>query len=118
MPQVKPLTYDLIADYEIRYNTARVVTPTHSAASLPDEKEHEIPEPRVHQVTALAALEQAREGGIQKGLVVLATGMGKTYLAAFDVAQINAKKVLFVAHREEILLQPEASFLRYTQTKR
>lgn len=118
LPQVKPLTYDLIADYEIRYNTARVVTPTHSAASLPDEKEHEIPEPREHQVTALAALEQARVGGIQKGLVVLATGMGKTYLAAFDVAQVKAKKVLFVAHREEILLQAEASFLKIHPNKK
>ena len=118
LPQVKPLTYDLIADYEIRYNTARVVTPIQSAASLPDEKEHEIPEPREHQVTALAALNQAREDGVQKGLVVLATGMGKTYLAAFDVAQVNAKKVLFVAHREEILLQAEASFLKIHPNKK
>lgn len=118
LPQVKPLTYDLIADYEIRYNAARVVTPIQSAASLPDEKEHEIPEPREHQVTALAALNQAREEGVQKGLVVLATGMGKTYLAAFDAAQINAKKVLFVAHREEILLQAEASFLKIHPNKK
>lgn len=118
LPQVKPLTYDLIADYEIRYNTARVVTPIQSAASLPNEKEHEIPEPREHQVTALAALKQAREERVQKGLVVLATGMGKTYLAAFDAAQIDAKKVLFVAHREEILLQAEASFLKIHPSKK
>ena len=118
LPQVKPLTFDLIADYEIRYNTARVVTPIQSAALLPDEKEHEIPEPREHQVTALAALKQAREEGVQRGLVVLATGMGKTYLAAFDAAQVNAKKVLFVAHREEILLQAEASFLKIHPNKK
>ncbi|MEC8374607.1 MAG: DEAD/DEAH box helicase family protein, partial [Pseudomonadota bacterium] len=118
LPQVKPLTFDLIADYEIRYNTARVVTPIQSAALLPDEKEHEIPEPREHQVSALAALKQAREEGVRKGLVVLATGMGKTYLAAFDAAQVNAKKVLFVAHREEILLQAEASFLKIHPNKK
>lgn len=38
--------------------------------------------------------------------------MGKTWLAAFDARQMHAKRVLFVAHREEILLQAEETFLR------
>jgi superfamily II DNA or RNA helicase/HKD family nuclease/SOS-response transcriptional repressor LexA len=118
LPQVKSLSYNWIQDYEVRYNTARKVTPLYSSSALPSETEHEIPTPKDHQIEALEALENARDSGFKKGLVVLATGMGKTYLAAFDAAQFNAKKVLFIAHREEILLQAEASFLKILPSKK
>lgn len=118
LQQVKPLTFDWIKEYEIRYNAARKVTPLYSSASLPDEAEHEVPSPKEHQTAALQALQQARVSGTVKGLVVLATGMGKTYLAAFDAAQFDATKVLFVAHREEILLQAETSFLKILPNKK
>ena len=36
------------------------------------------------------------------------TGIGKTYLAAFDSREY--RRILFVAHREEILKQAEKSF--------
>lgn len=118
LPQVTTLTFDWIAEYEKRYEKARKITPLYSSALLPDEQEHEIPSPKQHQAEALEALKQARESGVTKGLVVLATGMGKTYLAAFDVANFNAKKALFVAHREEILLQAETSFLKILPGKK
>lgn len=41
-------------------------------------------------------------------LVVAATGLGKTFLAAFDAR--DAARVLFVAHREELLRQAAAAF--------
>jgi superfamily II DNA or RNA helicase len=44
--------------------------------------------------------------------VVLAAGLGKTWLSAFDVKQFDAKRVLFLAHREEILLQAQQTFQR------
>lgn len=47
---------------------------------------------------------------------MLATGMGKTWLSAFDVMQMQAKNVLFVAHREEILLQAEKTFSQLIPT--
>jgi len=37
-------------------------------------------------------------------------GTGKTYLSAFDVRNVNPKKMLFLVHREQILLQAEESF--------
>ena len=40
----------------------------------------------------------------------MATGLGKTWLAAFDVFQQNVNKLLFVAHREEILSQAINTF--------
>ncbi len=65
-------------------------------------------EPRGAQIEALCALRNSREEGAEKGIVQAATGIGKTYLAAFDSA--DYKTVLFVAHREEILRQAARSF--------
>ncbi len=41
-------------------------------------------EPRGAQIEALCALENSRAEGATKGIVQAATGVGKTYLAAFD----------------------------------
>jgi len=65
-------------------------------------------QPRGAQIEALYALEDSRMEGATKALVQAATGVGKTYLAAFDSEKYE--RVLFVAHREEILKQAAASF--------
>lgn len=65
-------------------------------------------EPRGAQIEALYELKKTREAGNDKGLVVAATGIGKTYLAAFDSREFN--RVLFIAHREEILKQAYETF--------
>lgn len=79
---------------------------------LQDDKEpsNQIPlfEPRGAQIEALCALENTRAEGARRALVQAATGVGKTYLAAFDSK--NYERVLFVAHREEILKQAAESF--------
>ena len=79
---------------------------------LQDDKEssNQIPlfEPRGAQIEALCALENTRAEGAKRALVQAATGVGKTYLAAFDSK--NYERVLFVAHREEILKQAAESF--------
>ncbi len=66
--------------------------------------------PTAIQREALAALEATRVAGNRAGLVVLATGLGKTWLAAFDSRRF--RRVLFVAHREEILAQAQGVFRR------
>ena len=65
-------------------------------------------EPRGAQIEALCALEDTRAEGAKRALVQAATGVGKTYLAAFDSK--DYERVLFVAHREEILNQAAISF--------
>ena len=55
-------------------------------------------------------LSATREAGNRAGLVVLATGLGKTWLSAFDSEKL--RRVLFIAHREEILDQALATFRR------
>ncbi len=73
-----------------------------------DTKVRVLYEPRGAQIEALCALENSRAEGATKGLVQAATGVGKTYLAAFDSK--SYQRVLFVAHREEILQQAAQSF--------
>lgn len=72
-------------------------------------------EPRGAQIEALHALEASREEGYDKGLVVAATGIGKTYLAAFDSREYE--RVLFLAHREEIIKQAALSFRNVRNTE-
>ncbi|WP_096636062.1 DEAD/DEAH box helicase family protein [Clostridium cochlearium] len=73
-----------------------------------EEKIISYPKPKDAQIEALYKLKKFREEGFDRGIVVAATGIGKTYLAAFDSSEYN--KVLFVAHRQEILNQAETSF--------
>ncbi|MCS0543474.1 DEAD/DEAH box helicase family protein, partial [Aeromonas veronii] len=64
--------------------------------------------PRFAQLEALEELEKAFEEEYTSALVVMATGLGKTYLAGFFAKKF--KRVLFIAHREEILYQAQSSF--------
>lgn len=64
--------------------------------------------PRQAQVEALKALEQTIEEGYSKAMVVMATGLGKTFLAALFAKRF--KRILFIAHRQEILKQAKESF--------
>lgn len=54
-------------------------------------------QPRGVQIEALYELDKSRKDGAVKGIVHAATGIGKTYLAAFD--SVPYKRVLFVDHR-------------------
>ena len=80
-----------------------------------DTKIKPLYEPRGAQIEALCALEDTRAEGARKALIQAATGIGKTFLAAFDSKKYE--KVLFVAHREEILKQAAVSFQNVRNTK-
>ncbi len=107
-PMTTRLDQGWIDDY--RKSRPKVTVPIPVAVT--PEKPPPPPEPHTVQKEALEALEQTRAEGNQAGLVVLATGLGKTWLAAFDTERFGAKRVLFVAHREEILRQSRDTFRR------
>lgn len=111
-PRARPLSDAWIDDYE-----ARRIPPPRAIAPGSQEQEPP-PQPSAIQVEALQALQHSRVEGYRRGLVVLATGLGKTWLAAFDAEQFGARRVLFVAHREEILNQAAETFLRIRPTAR
>lgn len=63
-----------------------------------------------HQKEILDKLAIQRDNGIQRNLIVAATGTGKTVISAFDYKNLcnthpQANRILFVAHRQEILNQ-------------
>ncbi len=71
--------------------------------------------PRPHQEEILDELAAERDNGHKRNLVVAATGTGKTVVAAFDYKRLRKEadsdlKLLFVAHRREILDQSMTTF--------
>lgn len=58
--------------------------------------------PNSMQKKALNNLQELRNEGANKALLISATGTGKTYLSAFDVAAFNPSKCLYVVHRRNI----------------
>jgi len=105
-----PQSIDLTDLWIDAYEKRRVILPR---AVAPGSLEQDpAPTPTQVQQDALLALAETREEGFKRGLVVLATGLGKTWLAAFDVQQAGARRILFVAHRDEILNQAAETFLR------
>lgn len=67
-----------------------------------------------HQEEILEQLAAERDAGHTRNLVVAATGTGKTVVAALDyerlVAEHGPLRLLFVAHRHEILEQSRATY--------
>lgn len=74
--------------------------------------------PNKMQIEALANLRRLRETGKRRALLISATGTGKTYLAAFDVAAVNPRRMLFVVHRERIARDAMESFARVVDPRR
>ena len=68
--------------------------------------------PNGMQVQALEALSKLHERKEPRALLVSATGTGKTYLSAFDVAATKPRRVLFLAHRQRILDASRKSYKR------
>ncbi len=101
------ITDEVLKDYSKQWTRPNIYKDIEKEESKEDNVIN-IFEPRGAQIEALYSLEKSREEGFDKGLVVAATGIGKTYLSAFDSAKYN--KILFVAHREEIIKQAAQSF--------
>lgn len=66
--------------------------------------------PNQMQRPALKSLQFLVKSGARRGLVVSATGTGKTYLGAFAVKDFAPRRFLYVVHREQIAKKSLASF--------
>ena len=66
-------------------------------------------EPNYLQRSVLEALDYYRAKGWKKGIVVLPTGTGKTFLSAFDTLKTPGR-ILFIVHRLDILKQSKEAF--------
>ncbi|MBM4013162.1 MAG: HIT domain-containing protein, partial [Planctomycetes bacterium] len=120
--QATPLSADVVERY------AAFAARIRQIANLPLQADEPVPPvgadcqsahapsftPRPWQQEALASLTAIRRDGYSKALVAVATGLGKTWLAAFDVLAVGRElgrppRVLVIAHRAEILAQAEAT---------
>jgi len=106
-PKTRPVTTDWIDSYRNR-RTKDPIQQQAAVLEVATEPPLLIPHPHSIQVEALKNLTETRIAGKRAGLIVLATGLGKTWLSAFDSGSF--KRVLFIAHREEILGQALATF--------
>ncbi|RII41590.1 DUF3427 domain-containing protein [Galactobacter valiniphilus] len=68
-----------------------------------DDPSRSVIVPNTMQAEALEAIAKSRENEAPRALIISATGTGKTYLSALDVRNFGARRLLFVAHREQIL---------------
>ena len=68
--------------------------------------------PNKVQQEALTALAKLQQDNKHKALLISATGTGKTYLSAFAVKKAKPKRLLFLAHREQILKQACKTFAK------
>lgn len=110
--QARVLDAAWVADYARRARSSPLALPPGEELADPLASP---PEPHAVQRAALTELARARERGQRRSLAVLATGLGKTWLAAFDVAAFAEEtrrlpRVLFLAHRREILAQAARTF--------
>lgn len=106
-----PLTSDWIDQYSEYYQSISSLKPKNVPVFQAEAKTNlKSLQPNKMQKDALQALQSLRQSGQKKGLVVSATGTGKTYLGAFDVQNFAPQKFLFVVHREQILNKAIKSF--------
>lgn len=68
-------------------------------------------QPNRMQQEALAGIEEVRKQGEDRGLLISATGTGKTYLSAFDVKKCQPRRFLFLVHRELIARKALESYV-------
>lgn len=73
--------------------------------------------PNKMQIDALACINNLRNTGKDKALLISATGTGKTYLSAFDARICQPQKLLFVVHRANITHNAMKSFQRIFDNK-
>ena len=125
--RARPLDAAWIAAYARRARTlVRPPAPDGDGGSLLGEVEADDatlvpPTPHEVQREALEALAAARAEGRARALVVFATGLGKTWLAAFDYKALAARlrrlpRLLFLAHRRELLTNAASVFRTLTRS--
>ncbi len=85
--------------------------PSLSPSQIQDKQEHLVL--NAMQVQALEGLDDLREQGKDRALLISATGTGKTILLIKDVERQRPQRFLFVVHRQQIAEEALARFKEY-----
>ncbi|MFK3938538.1 DUF3427 domain-containing protein [Alkalihalobacillus sp. NPDC078783] len=111
------LTSSWIETYEKNYALEKQRQEIEQVIEMPGQYVNSIEEalriePNKMQESALMEIQAIRSEGKRKSLIISATGTGKTYLSAFDVRRFAPKRMLFIVHREQILLKSKEDYKR------
>ena len=108
----KSLDYELFyEEYRTRYEAVKKQQQIVRKEKTPSATAYRL-QPNSMQVGFIGSLKSLFQKGEQKGLLISATGTGKTYASAFGVrdALKPSGKVLFIVHRKTILRQALESY--------
>lgn len=110
-----PLTHELIDEYAVAYARRPQQIPAPVDGFLPPvvgDPSSSVIAPNAMQEEALEAIANLREAGERRGLVISATGTGKTILGALEMRQAQPRRMLFIVHREQIVDKALTEFQR------
>ncbi|WEK54682.1 MAG: DEAD/DEAH box helicase [Candidatus Cohnella colombiensis] len=112
-----PLSESWISSYEVtyvNYSAKKIITDELATLALAQGVQVEPSptiEPNQMQIAALHKIDLIHQAKQPKALIISATGTGKTYLSAFDVKRFSPKRMLFIAHREQILIKAKLDYI-------
>lgn len=98
---------EVLEKYENEYKTQIVIRKEKEKTTV------SIFEPNSMQKNFINSLNNYINNGAKRGLLVSATGTGKTFASAFGIKYLKAfepNKVLFIAHRDKILRQSKDTY--------
>ena len=107
----------LDSDFLDKYEKIYMLTKEYNKKRQKEIKEYKEITPNLMQRQALENLKVLRNYE-KRGLLISATGTGKTYLSAFDVKNSNPQKVLFIAHRKTILQKSKEAYENILRNKK
>lgn len=100
---------DFTEEYALNYQIIRKQRKIAKETQITSLEQYKL-QPNSMQLGFISNLEKIRAAGESKALLISATGTGKTYASAFALREEDAKKVLFLVHREQIAKQAIASY--------
>lgn len=100
---------EFIGEYSNRYAISKEQRRIAAHESITSIEDYKLT-PNKMQTGFIERLDTLRNAGMSRGLLISATGTGKTYASAFAMRAEDQKRVLFVVHREQIAKQALKSF--------
>lgn len=105
----EPLTEKLLSQYTQKYYKSQQ-TKQQLLTLQQQLSANTIIKPNTMQQQALQSIEQLRLNKQHRALLISATGTGKTFLSAFAINKAKPQRLLFLAHREQLLQQSLQTF--------
>ena len=102
---------EIIDDYRKRYEEKQLIIKNQNSVQISFDKLYKL-NPNSMQEAFIKNIKEMRGRGIDKALLISATGTGKTYASAFAMRECGFKRVLFLVHRNQIVKQAKTSFER------